>query len=314
MSSGRILVIYSPNSTNAVRFQRTILPQLEKIDYDYQLLPIVDLPYFQARQQIQAAIKDGDEVLAAGGDGIVNVSLDAALSSGKNVSFSVTALGNFNDFARSINGSITKINKVIQAPTIDFHPLDLSINREHLLYAAQYISLGVTARLTDYLNSDEARALRKKLRRSNTLFGMISAINYNKIFRNLSDISLPPATHDGRIICENSLGFMLGPIGHYFGPSQKSYHQDDADFWFHHAKLTGHSARDVPYISSWFGRNLPGDQTDYEEIVFDNPATVVSQVGGDKLDLENVSILSVQRSQKSLRLHTPRLSRRDLLA
>ena len=311
MSAGRLLVIYSPNSTNAVRFRRSVLPQLDRLDYDYDLLPISDLPYFQAKQKIQKAIKYNDEILAAGGDGIVNVSLDAAITSDKNVIFSVLALGNFNVFARSINGSITKIEKINQAKTIDFYPLELSVNHHHLLYAAQYISLGVTARLTDYLNSDQARALRKRLRRSNTLFGMISALNYNKIFRNLSDISLPPAIHDGKIVTDNSLGFMLGPIGHYFSPYEKSYHRDASDFWFHHAKLTGHSARDVPYISSWFGRNLPGNETDYEEFTFNSPTSIVCQIGGDKLDLDKVSNLSVQRSQKSIRLRAPRLTRKN---
>lgn len=305
----RLLVVYSPRSTNANYFERKIRPQLMELDYEVHFLTINNLPYFEARKKIADSILDGDTILAAGGDGIANVSLDGAMESGQNTTLAVAPLGNFNDFARSIDGSVNDVGKILKSDTFNFRPLDLSVNRHHLLYVAQYISFGITAHLTDYLNSDKTRDLRRRLRLSSTMFGVVSALNYNKIIHSLSDISLPTPKRNGRIITDNSLGFLLGPIGHYFGPAMGSYHQSDSQFWFHHAKIIGRASHDVPYISSWFGRNLPGVETDYEELTFAEPSKIVAQVSGDKLELNDVSEISCQRSQQSIRIHSPRLAK-----
>lgn len=303
----RLVIVHSPKSTNAERYEKQIKPKLHKIFHNLHEIALENLPYIESRNAIVNIIKDNDVVIAAGGDGIANVAMDAVALSGKDIIFATTPLGNFNDFSRTVNGNITDPDKIINSDIINFHPLDLSINGEHFLYAGQYITLGATARLTDFLNSPKARQLRKKVGGNGTLFGALCAINYQRIFSWLGDMSniMPTFHRNDQLYHDNNIGFMLGPIGGYFHPKAGVLHLNSDQFWFHHATLTGKALRDVPYITSWFGRNIPGELSSKETLVFDKATDLIAQVGGDKLILKSVTALSCKRSHKPIKLLAP---------
>ena len=69
----RIVVIHSPNSTRAKKFNR-VNNELRFIaePRSIKILDIVldDLPYYQALKLIYKTIQDGDLIIAAGGDGV----------------------------------------------------------------------------------------------------------------------------------------------------------------------------------------------------------------------------------------------------
>lgn len=307
MANQRLVVVYSPGSTVSTKYDRTVRPALTKISSNLLEIILTDIPYFAAREKITKELQDGDIVIAAGGDGLVNVALDAALISGCKVTCAVMPLGNFNDFSRAINGNVHDLSRILTSQTVDFYPLDLIINGRHKLYGMQYITFGASAKLTDWLNTPETRLLRRKVRGNSVLFGTICVLNYNKIFGSLGDIkSIMPSFNRGKqIYSDNNIGFMLGGIGAYFQPGSGNLHLFDRQFWFHHATLTGKAAHDVPYLASWFGRHVPGDITTHEALRFDKPTHLIAQVAGDKLVFEDVDEITCERSQKPLRLFVP---------
>ena len=307
MQNRRLVVVHSPRSTAAARYDQTIKPALKSINAPLHEIALVDRPYPEARAAIAEVLQDGDIVVAAGGDGLVNVVLDAALTSGRAVDCAVVPLGNFNDFSRSINGNTRDPAKILDSQIIEFHPLELAINGQHQLYGMQYITFGVSAKLTEWLNAPATRRLRRRVRGNSVLFGAICVLNYNKIFGSLGNMEtiLPPFTRRGTVYHDNNIGFMLGGIGAYFRPEPGNLHLFNQQLWFHRATLTGKAARDVPYLSSWFGRHVPGEISDAETLVFEAPTKLIAQVAGDKLVFDKVTEISCRRSEKALRLFSP---------
>ncbi len=313
MKDQRLVVVHSPSSTASKRYDRIVRPALLRIDTNLREIVLDNVPYFTARTTISDELRDGDIVVAAGGDGLVNVVLDAALASDCAVSCAVIPLGNFNDFSRAVNGGVRDPSKILDSRIVDFHPLDLSVNGRHELYGMQYITFGASAKLTDWLNTPETRQLRRRLRGNSVLFGTICVLHYNKIFNSLGDMKsiMPSFDRNEKTYSENNIGFMLGGIGAYFQPEPGNLHLLDRQFWFHHATLTGKAARDVPYLTSWFGRHVPGSMTTRESLRFKQPANLIAQVAGDKLLFENVHEIACHRSEKPLRLYVP--NAKDLL-
>lgn len=308
MSFQRVVVVYSPNSTSAGRYQKSVRPKLFGILGELHEIELDNVPYFEAREKIAAKLRDDDLLIAAGGDGVTNVALDAALESGREVIFASIPLGNFNDFSHAINGRMKDPLKILRGPIVNFKPLDISVNGRHRLFVAQYITFGVSAKLTEFLNSPRARNLRQKVRGNGALFGTLCVLNYRKIFGDLGDMSkiLPQFTRDGELYRDNNIGFMLGAIGTYFHPKNGDFHLRDNEFWFHRANLTGSAVRDVPYLTSWFGHGVPGEISGREELIFERPTDLITQVGGDKIDLKSVKSLSCSRSVRSLKIFAPR--------
>lgn len=307
MESRRLVVVHSPRSTAAVRYNRTIHPLLKSISADVYEIALADIPYMDARATIADALRDDDVLVVAGGDGLVNVTLDAALTSGCDIDCAVVPLGNFNDFSRSINGNTHSLVKILASQIIEFHPLDLAINGRHMLYGMQYITFGASAKLTEWLNAPDTRRLRRQVRGNSVLFGAICVLNYTKIFGSLGDMRtvLPPFTRRGEMYYDNNIGFMLGRIGGYFHPEPGNLHLFNRQLWFHRANLTGKAARDVPYLTGWFGRHVPGEISDRETLLFKEPTELVAQVAGDKLVFDTVTEIACRRSEKPLRLFSP---------
>ncbi len=307
MKNQRLVVVHSPSSTVSKRYNHSVRPELLAISTNVQEIVLSDVPYVVARDKIIEELRDGDIVIAAGGDGLVNVTLDAVLTSGREVTCAVMPLGNFNDFGRAVNGRTHDLAKILSSQIVDFHPLDLIVNGRHELYGMQYITFGASAELTDWLNAPETRQLRRKLRGNSALFGAVCVLNYNKIFGSLGDIRsiIPSFERNGKTHNENNIGFMIGGIGGYFYPKPGNLHLFDQQFWFHYANLTGKAGRDVPYLTSWFGRRIPGEMSDHEKLLFREPIDLVTQVAGDKLLFENVREIACLRSKKPLRLYMP---------
>ena len=69
----RLVIVYSPKSTRARQYTKVradLQRQADIKSWTINEIEITDLPYYQAVKKIAANIRDGDLVLAAGGDGI----------------------------------------------------------------------------------------------------------------------------------------------------------------------------------------------------------------------------------------------------
>jgi diacylglycerol kinase family enzyme len=79
MKSDRLVIVHSPKSTHAQRFDRAIRPRLvaraERRGGVVSEIQIENTPYFEACQIIADGLQPGDTVLSAGGDGTAQATL-----------------------------------------------------------------------------------------------------------------------------------------------------------------------------------------------------------------------------------------------
>lgn len=307
----RLVSVHSPKSTRAAKYNSTIRPVLvkfaEKHSVKFIEIPIVDLPYFMTRDIIERGLMDGDLIVAAGGDGIVNVTLDAAMSSQKDLILAAIPLGNVNDFTSVINSGITDPVTILDSKVVDFHPLDLSVNGEHELYSGQYISFGATTVLVDWLNSPEIRAARKKYRGNVARLMVLGGRNMGIISKNIATLKIPSFRHEGKTVHKNSVGFFLGRTGKFFRPQNgRKFHKSSDEFWFHTDNFHGKTTRDTMKLTRWLLRGIPGKISTHEKLEFTAPTNLVCQVGGDNVLLENVSEVTCQRAKKPIKILAPK--------
>jgi len=284
-----------------MKIKSEILKFVEQNNLEFIEISIVDTPYFAARDMVIENLRDGDLVVAAGGDGIANTALDAAMESNRDVTFAVLPLGNVNDFASSINGRTSDTAKILHGSVMDFFPLNLKINNEHKLFAGQYISFGTTTVLVDWLNSPATRAARKKYRGNVARLMLYGARNIGKISRAIAATKLPPH------LDYNSFGFFLGRTGKYFKLRRTSQlHGKPDKFLFHHDNFRGKMFSDAGKLTGWLINGIPGDVTNHKKIAFQTPLDFVCQVGGDNVLLQKVSEITCRRSEKSIRILVPK--------
>ena len=312
MNFSRLITIFAPNSTRApiyfgeVRAELTTFADERRLDF--REIAINRLPYRDARAAIARQLADGDLAVVAGGDGLANVALDAVMTSEKSATLAVLPLGGFNDFAHALNGRTDDPRKILASEPRDFYPLDVRVNGGHEFFVAQYITFGAGAKLAEFLNSAASRDLRAKVRGQGALFGALCVLNYGKIFRAIGDPAkaMPPFRRAGKDFRENNVGFMLGAIGGYFHPRAGDFQFRDREFFFHHASLSGRAPRDVPLISSWALRGMPGETTTREKLDFSRPVNLLCQIGGDEITLKKVCEVSATRSARAIKIFAPR--------
>ena len=299
----RVVVICSPKSTLFDKYNKEIKPIIahfaDKNGAELVEIPLVFVPYFTARELIGKSLADGDLVVAAGGDGVANVALDAAMMSGHDTTFAVVPLGNVNDFASSIYGRVRDPARILHGTTLDFYPLDLSINGEHKLFASQYISFGATTVLVDWLNSPAVRAARKKYRGNVARLMLFGARNIGKISRAIAAMKLPDRV-------DNSFGFFLGRTGKYFKlrASRELHHKPDK-LIFHRDNFRGKVVLDAQKLTMWLLAGIPGKVSTCEKIELSAPCDMICQVGGDNVPLENVREIACRRAKKPLKILVP---------
>jgi hypothetical protein len=313
-ASGRLVVIWAPHASRAERYlshERLLLKDLTlRRGLTWREIAVENLPYFAARELIQPALRDGDRVVAAGGDGLVNVVLDAGIHSDKNISFAALPMGNINDFAHAMNGRATDPRKILNSEVIDFHPLELRVNRETAMYGAQYISLGATTALIGWLNSDEVRAWRAKHPGSAARLVGHGALAIGEVTRAVAQIAMPPFTRSGQRANWNSVGWFLGRVGGWFSPRlaggrRAEFHLTD-EFFAHTDQFPMSTAAVARKLTDWLARGLPGEPDDFDEIKFAAPQDLLIQIGGDNVELNGVQKISCERAATGIKVFCPR--------
>ncbi|MCL2451286.1 hypothetical protein FWD20_00135 [Candidatus Saccharibacteria bacterium] len=311
----RIVAVHSLTSSRASEYDQKVAPALKQIattrGVEFVEIPLNKVPYFEAVQMVRETLKDDDVLFGAGGDGVNQVTLQGLFESKKQVVAGFLPLGNANDFASALNGSIKNPTKILTSKTLDFHPLELTINRRIKFYVAAYATFGITTVAVDWLNSEPARDTRQRRpRRSPVASLRPSALG--QLSRNINALSLPVWRRDGLTYRDDSIGFFLTPAakGLLHPPGVGNFLARD-DFFFHFDKVRGRSSN-----NSWFGKSLvagrwatfglPGVVSDYEELEFLPASDLSIHVGGDTVSLSDVRTVTAERASDAVKIFVPR--------
>ena len=140
----QLFILYNPNSSRSADVKRGVLDhqkdfkgyligkyEVEKTDVDKNATKFAKL------------LKDGDLVIAAGGDATGVIAANAILKSEKDVTLAVLPYGNFNDLSRTL-GTKT-LDDISSAYSNKFYPLEIYVDDKFFRYATCYVTVGMMA-------------------------------------------------------------------------------------------------------------------------------------------------------------------------
>ncbi|MCL2280526.1 acylglycerol kinase family protein [Candidatus Saccharibacteria bacterium] len=313
----RFVVVCSPESSRADEYDQKITHELRQIaatcNAELVEISLKDKPYFATVQLVRDSLKDGDVVIGAGGDGINQATLQGAFESKRDITAGFLSLGNANDFATALNGHIKSPLKILTSPTINFQPLELSINDKPRFFIASYATLGVTTIAVEQLNSAEIRHSRKHLAKLSPIAALRSE-SLSKISHAINDLKFTPFKRDCLVHHDDSVGFFLIPAAKgILRPSGISNFLIRDDFFFHfdnvRKKSPGRGWISKGLVAGrWATFGLPGSISDYEKLEFLRPSDMIIHIGGDTVNLNAVKTISAERVQRSIKVFAPRKS------
>ncbi len=179
----KLIVVSNPSATKYSAVEREVLAVARKLSgwlvgrYDVQ-----HDSFEQNVARLSKLLQDGDLVVSVGGDGTASLTVNAILSSGKQVTYSCLGYGDFNDVARMLKtkraveygdeyvGGISEIvERFEQGKSSELYPLEVQVNGELYRYALCYFSMGLLAEATQVFDEPKVRA-RLQARRRNLFY------------------------------------------------------------------------------------------------------------------------------------------------
>lgn len=300
----RFVTVFSPNSTRADKYIK-IRPQLIDLAHDaradYTEIRLEDTPYYNARHLIGDELKDGDLLIACGGDGTTQVAFDALYRSEKDVTFATIPLGNGNDTARAFYGGKRSPNVILQSDKTDFTPLNIYINGREQFALCSYITFGATTILVDYLNDTSSRKRRKHLKALSPAMSVPLA-RLSDISSAINQMDFPDFTRDGTAMSDDSIGFFLISAAHDVLRLPKNYLHASTNFYFHHANTGDKNLAQKIIMAGLWTLKFPGETSNLEELTFARPSAITANVAGDNISLDGVRQIVAMRSQRPVKV------------
>ncbi|MBQ2638864.1 hypothetical protein IJF91_02265 [Candidatus Saccharibacteria bacterium] len=292
----RVILVYNPRSSKAIRVKTEVLEPLRKIPGiitgKYEVRPTdVD----DNAEKLSKLLQDGDIVLTAGGDGTSTIGLNGALLSKKDVRFYALPFGNFNDLPRTIE----------QASGKEIYPLEAIIDGKHYRYAACYFTIGMFAESTEIFDTEKTR---KKLRKGNKgIFFSIKTLA-NWYFKNKRKNFIPKFKF---ISSEKTLepdetkdiSDYLAVNGISVAKMMKGgkFYEDKTNFLSTTKKLTSFP-RLATFMAKSILKRVPANISTKDTIIFPNGANVEIQAEGEYKKLKHVQEIIIKKSEKSIKI------------
>ena len=160
----RLLIVYNPRSSRAADVKKEVLaPARELTGYMVGKYEIEKTDVDKNATKFAKLLKDGDMVLAAGGDATAIIAVNAILQSDKDVELAVLPYGNFNDLARTLGTK--KFDDIFSANKRQckkLYPLEILVDEKFIRYATCYVTMGMTAEAVKLYDEAKMRKVLKK--------------------------------------------------------------------------------------------------------------------------------------------------------
>lgn len=292
----RVILVYNPRSSKAIRVQDGVLDPLRKlpgvITGKYEVKP-TDVDDNAAH--LAKLLQDGDIVLTAGGDGTSTIGLNGVILSKKDVRFYALPFGNFNDLPRTVRSASGK----------EIYPLEAIIDDKHYRYAACYFTIGMFAESTEIFDAEKTR---KKLRKGNKgIFFSIKTLakwyfthkrkNFIPKFQFISDAKTyePDETKDfSDYLAVNGVSVAKMMKGGKF-------YESKTEFLSTTKKLTSFPRLTSFMLKSIFSQ-VPANISAEDTIIFPNGANVEIQAEGEYKKLKHVEKIVIKKANSPVKI------------
>ena len=306
----RILVVCNPRSSKYKNVRREVLDVLmnpqavrEKFGLSgvsigrYEVAPTdVD----DNAKQLSKLVRDGDLVLAVGGDATAVIGLNGVLLSEKDATLAALPYGNFNDLARTLK--TVKLDDIFAGKTKKLYPLDISVNEKHFRFASCYTSIGMMAEAVEIFDNKKIRAkLRKGHRHSWRSYVQLAKWYFKNRHKK---VFLPEFFLNGVPMKKKSDYFAVNgrSLAKVMKGKVKCFEPDV--FLQMSGKLTSFW-RLVGFMSKSILCHVPGEETIREsELKFLSPASIEIQAEGEYKKFEQVKTVKIQKNKRFIKVIT----------
>jgi diacylglycerol kinase family enzyme len=322
----RLIIVYNPHSSQYIHVKEELFPHLTEIKKCMVgKFAIKKAPFEENLKALKNFLKNGDIVIAAGGDATAAVSANAILESGKDVTLGVLPYGNFNDLARTLGAK--KLSDMINvagdarrgtpktflackkfwgrraagpASTRQFYPLDIIVNGKHWRYATCYVTMGMTAEAVELFDDPKIRKNLQKGHKSSWrsyihLMKWYFKNRHKKLFIPEFKINgklQPKKTSDYAAVNGKSMCRVMKGGEDYLVPIKfRSMTDRLANFW----RLSKLMAKSILV-------RTPGTETKGDVLEFIKPSTVSLQAEGEYKTFKGAKTIEVIKTDKSLKV------------
>ena len=301
----RIVVVFSHHSTKAKRYQQVrdrLVATGQELGWELREVCLDNIPYHQVIERLSPELLNGDLVIAAGGDGIAQVTFQAVYQANRAIVYGTIPLGNGNDISRALNGRHRSARAILNQSVVDYHPLNIVVDGQLTFSLASYVTFGATTVLVDCLNQIPIRRARRTLRRLSPA-ASLPLNQLGKISRQIDRLEFPDFYRDGRLMRDDSIGFFTISAAHNVLRLPKDIRLARSEFFFHHAMTKGKNLGQKILMASLWTAKLPGVLTDLEELKFtNNQVDIIANISGDNINLGPVREIVAIRSSRPVRV------------
>ncbi len=309
LSMQRLLVAYNPNSSQYVHARdEVLLPVSQLKGVMVGKFAIKKAPFETNLKEFKKVLKDGDIVIATGGDATAAVAANAILESKKDITLGVLPYGNFNDLARTLKTMRTDkfirhlssdIN-TISSQAKQLYPLEVIIDDKHWRYAMCYVTIGMTAESVELFDEPKIRKKMQEGHRSSwrsylQLAGWYFKNRHKKTF--IPEFKLNGRLQDSRIsdyaaVNGRSMARVMRGGDDYLKPG---IFRSEVERTISFPKLFVLMAKSILL-------RVPGTTTKGDVIEFLAPATVELQAEGEYKVFENIRKIEIRKSDRPLKV------------
>lgn len=299
----RLLIVYNPRSSRYADVKAAVLDKLSNLagymvgKYEVQKGNVDDNAAIFAK-----LLKDGDMVIAAGGDATGVIAANGILKSGKDVTLGVLPFGNFNDFSRTLGTRTFEDIFEKETKVQNFYPLEVHVDGKLFRVATCYVTIGMMAEAVKIYDQPRMRRILKTASGRNVgsytnLAGWYLKNRHKKEFLpefKLNGVLQPKKTSDYAAVNGRYMARVMKGGDDYLKPDVFRSETDRLTNFWRLFKLM---------MKSMFKR-VPGNETRGDMLEFVKPATIEIQAEGEYKTFSNVNKIEVRKSKKCLKVIT----------
>ncbi|MFV0485023.1 MAG: diacylglycerol/lipid kinase family protein [Candidatus Saccharimonadales bacterium] len=171
----RLMLVYNPRSSRFQDVEREVIEKARHLKgWMLGKFEVTNTDVDDNAARLARVLKDGDLVIAAGGDATATIALNGIMKSGyPEIRFGVVGFGNFNDMYRSF-GKL-KFEQILEQKTAKkAYPLECIIDDSHFRYGMCYFTIGMFAEACAVFDDPKVRKKLRSKRKKSVVFSILA--------------------------------------------------------------------------------------------------------------------------------------------